>query len=67
VSGWWNTDTYTDGHSNGHGYSYINAPTDAYAEVCANPKTSSHTSAKTVRVIFNQRLSRSATGQMTKK
>ncbi len=48
MSGWWNTDTYTDGHSNGHGYSYINAPTDAYAEVCANPKTPPHTTAETV-------------------
>ena len=42
----WNTDTYTHCYSDGN--SYINGPTDAYAEVCANPKTPSHTSAETV-------------------
>jgi len=67
VSWWWNTDTYTDGYSDGNSNGYINAETHADAEIWANPKTPSHTSAKAVMVIFNQRLSRSATGQMTRK
>ena len=45
------TPTATATPSDGHSYSYINAQTDAYAEVCANPETPSHPSAETV-VVF---------------
>ena len=61
MSWWWNTNTYTDGHSNGHGYSYINGPTDAYAEVRANTKTPTHTTAKTVVVFAKANIVASAT------
>jgi len=50
VSWWWNTDTYTDGYSDGNSNGYINAETHADAEIWANPKTPSDTSAKTVRL-----------------
>jgi hypothetical protein len=58
-------DGYTDGHC--YRYSYSHAKADAYAEKWANAETSFYSAAKTVRVIFTQRLSRSAAGQMTKK
>ena len=52
---WWrNADTDPDGYSNtyrysdGHGFDYSDAQTDAYAEVCTNTETSSYTSTKTV-------------------
>ena len=54
----WHANADADSYSNGDGYSYINAQTETYAEVCANPKTPSHTSAETVEIfatstIFN--------------
>ena len=56
VSGWRNTDTYTDGYSYSDGDSYTNA------ENCANTEASSHTSAETVVVYrYSKALSRSAT------
>ena len=48
------TDTYTDGYSDtdrysdGYNYGYANAETDTYAQICANPETSSHTSPQTI-------------------
>ena len=62
MSGWWNTNTYTNGYSDGHGYSYINAETDAYAEVCANTEAAAHTSAKTVESFAKANIVASATG-----
>lgn len=50
---WWdNADTYSNTYcySDGHGFDYTDAETDAYAEVCANTETSSYSSAKTVVV-----------------
>ena len=44
----WNTDTYTHCYSDGNSDSYINTTTDAYPKICANPKTSSYTSAETL-------------------
>ena len=45
---------YADSYSNtyrysdGHGYRYTNAQTDAHAQDCANAEASSHTAAETV-------------------
>jgi hypothetical protein len=44
-------------YSDGHGYGYINAKTDAYAEICAKSEASSHTAATTVGIFATAKIS----------
>jgi hypothetical protein len=50
IHGYSNAHGYGDGDGHSYRYSYSNAPTHVYAEICADTEASSHTAAQTVTV-----------------